>query len=81
MADITLTEEQLAKLSKIGQTIREHGVPAAEKMFDELKAEFKVPPELRTKAVTCNDCKYCGICGPTALAWVGVDLVVNAAGW
>ena len=81
MADIVLSEEQLAKLAKIGQTIKEKGMPAAEKMFAEFKAEFKVPPKIGIKAATCNTCGYCGVCGPTGLAWVGVDLVVNVVGW
>lgn len=81
MADITLTEEQLAKLAKVGETIRDHGVPAAEKMLNEMKAEFKLPPELKTKAATCNTCGYCAVCGPTPAAWVGVDMVVNVIGW
>jgi len=82
MTEIKLTEEQLAKLARIGQTLREQGMTAAEKMFDEFKTEYKIPPELSSKRdMTCNDCSYCALCGPTPVAWVGVDLVVNAAGW
>jgi hypothetical protein len=79
MAEIKLTEEQLAKLAKIAETIKEKGAPAAEKMLDQFKAEFKAPPTFRVKAVTCDTCMYCGVCGPTSLAWVGVDLVVKVA--
>ena len=77
MAEIKLTEEDLAKLAKIAETIKEKGAPAAEKMLRQFKAEFKAPPTIKAKAVTCDYCMYCGVCGPTSLAWVGIDLIVK----
>ncbi|MCJ7655721.1 MAG: hypothetical protein MUO97_10590 [Dehalococcoidia bacterium] len=78
---ITLTEEQLIQLAKIGQVIHDQGVPAAEKMINDFKASFKVGPELKRLRISCNTCGYCGVCGPTAAAWVGVDMALNAVGW
>jgi hypothetical protein len=81
MAEIKLTKEQLVKLAGIGKIIHEKGVPAAEAGLKKLGSEFQLPPEFKTREVTCNTCAYCSACGTTPVAWVGVDLIVNVAGW
>jgi len=81
MAEIKLTQEQLAKLAEIGKVIHEQGVPAAEAMLKQMGMEFQLPPEFKTREVTCDTCKCCAVCGPSPAAWVGVDMVVGVVGW
>lgn len=76
MAEITLTEEELVRLAKIAETIKEKGVHEAEKMIEQFKKEFEAPAAMRLR-LPCDACAFCSACGPTKILIVGTVLVAK----